>query len=55
MSTSPPQHPTVLSGPGVVRGHVVAAVGVLRDRLAERWTLVALAEVHLSHFSSFVP
>ena len=34
---------------GVVRGHVVAAVGVLRVRLAEPWTLDALAsEVHLS-------
>ena len=34
---------------GVVRGHVVAAVGVLRCRLAEPWTLDALArEVHLS-------
>ncbi|HTU31493.1 MAG TPA: AraC family transcriptional regulator [Solirubrobacteraceae bacterium] len=34
---------------GVVRGHVVAAVGILRDRLAEPWTLDRLAdEVHLS-------
>lgn len=34
---------------GVVRGHVVTAVGVLRDRLAEPWTLDSLAaEVHLS-------
>jgi transcriptional regulator GlxA family with amidase domain len=33
----------------VVRGHVVAAVVVLRVRLAERWSLDALAcEVHLS-------
>jgi transcriptional regulator GlxA family with amidase domain len=32
-----------------VRGHVVAAVGVLRARLAEPWSLDALAnEVHLS-------
>ncbi len=38
-----------LAGRGVVRGHVVAAVGVLRGRLAEPWTLNALAdEVHLS-------
>lgn len=34
---------------GVVRGHTVTAVGILRDRLAEPWTLDALAnEVHLS-------
>jgi transcriptional regulator GlxA family with amidase domain len=34
---------------GVVRGHVVTAVGVLRNRLAEPWTLDLLAEeVHLS-------
>ena len=34
---------------GVVRGHVVAAVSILRDRLAEPWTLDRLAdEVHLS-------
>lgn len=34
---------------GIVRGHVVAAVGVLQDRLDEQWTLSALAdEVHLS-------
>jgi transcriptional regulator GlxA family with amidase domain len=34
---------------GVVRGHVVTAVGLLRDRLAEPWTLDTLAaEVHLS-------
>lgn len=34
---------------GVVRGHVVTAIGVLRDRLAEPWTLDSLAaEVHLS-------
>jgi transcriptional regulator GlxA family with amidase domain len=34
---------------GVVRGHVVTAVCVLRDRLAEPWTLDSLAaEVHLS-------
>lgn len=33
----------------IVRGHVVAAVGVLRSRLAEPWRLGALAdEVHLS-------
>jgi transcriptional regulator GlxA family with amidase domain len=34
---------------GVVRGHVVVAVGILRDRLYEQWTLSSLAEeVHLS-------
>jgi transcriptional regulator GlxA family with amidase domain len=34
---------------GVVRGHVVTAVGVLRNRLAEPWTLDLLTEeVHLS-------
>jgi AraC family transcriptional regulator len=34
---------------GVVRGHVVVAVGILGDRLAEQWTLSSLAEeVHLS-------
>lgn len=35
---------------GVVRGHVVTAVGVLHTRIAEPWTLNALArEVTLSH------
>ena len=29
---------------GVVRGHVETAVGALRDRLAEPWTLTTLAE-----------
>ena len=34
---------------GLVRGHVVVAIKVLRARLAEPWTLDALAsEVHLS-------
>ena len=34
---------------GVVRGHVVAAVEVLRKRITEPWTLDSLAEeVHLS-------
>jgi transcriptional regulator GlxA family with amidase domain len=39
-----------VSGPrGVVRGHVVVAVEVLRSRMAESWSLDALAdEVHLS-------
>lgn len=38
-----------MAGRGVIRGHVVAAVGVLRSRLAEPWTLSLLAqEVHLS-------
>ncbi|MDA8329861.1 MAG: helix-turn-helix transcriptional regulator [Candidatus Dormibacteraeota bacterium] len=40
---------STLAPHGVVRGHVVAAVGVLRPRLAEPWTLDSLAEeVHLS-------
>ena len=38
-----PQSRTLSSGPisshGIVRGHVVTAVGVLRNRLAEPWTL----------------
>ncbi|HTR69889.1 MAG TPA: AraC family transcriptional regulator [Mycobacteriales bacterium] len=34
---------------GIVRGHVVTAVSVLRTRMAEPWTFDALAkEVHLS-------
>jgi transcriptional regulator GlxA family with amidase domain len=34
---------------GVVRGHAGTAAGVLRDHLAEPWTLDSLAnEVHLS-------
>jgi transcriptional regulator GlxA family with amidase domain len=41
-----PAPPTVR---GVVRGHVVTAVAVMRERLAESWSLDALAdEVHLS-------
>lgn len=40
---------TARASHGVVRGHVVTAVGLLRPRLAEPWTLDALAdEVHLS-------
>lgn len=31
---------------GVVRGHVVAAVGILRDRLDEPWTLSARVPRH---------
>ena len=47
-STSP-DTPKSSSPRGVVRGHVVTAVRVLRDRMAEQWTLDALAdEVHLS-------
>lgn len=46
---SPPRHDAIRGSHGVVRGHVVAAAGILRDRLAKRWTLDALAEeVHLS-------
>ena len=38
-----------VAGHGVVRGHVVTVVGLLRTRLAEPWSLDALAEeVHLS-------
>lgn len=34
---------------GVVRGHVVVAIKLLRERIADPWTLDALAEeVHLS-------
>ncbi len=34
---------------GIVRGHVVAAIDILRARVGEPWTLNALAEeVHLS-------
>jgi AraC family transcriptional regulator len=34
---------------GVIRGHVAAAVGILRARITEPWTLGALAdEIHLS-------
>jgi len=37
------------TGRGVVRGHVVVAIDVLRTRLREPWTLTTLAEeVHLS-------
>lgn len=44
-----PDTPESSSPRGVVRGHVVTAVRVLRDRMAEQWTLDALAdEVHLS-------
>src|ERR1700677_1633027 len=48
-SSPPSQEPGMLAGHGVVRGHVVAAVGVLRTRLAESWALAALASAgHLS-------
>lgn len=41
--------PAVPAVRGVVRGHVVTAVGVLRSRITEPWTLNSLAdEVHLS-------
>ena len=41
--------PVVPGEHGVVRGHVVVAIKLLRERLAEPWTLDALAkEVHLS-------
>lgn len=39
----------MLAAHGVVRGHVVTTVQILRTRLAEPWTLDTLAaEVHLS-------
>lgn len=38
-SPSSQQPPGTLVGHGVLRGHVVVAVGVLRNRLAEPWTL----------------
>jgi transcriptional regulator GlxA family with amidase domain len=47
----PPTSPgrTTVAGHGIVRGHVITAVNVLRARLAEPWTLDALAdEIHLS-------
>lgn len=45
----PPRPEPAFAVRGVVRGHVVVAVKVLRERLAEPWTLDALAgEVHLS-------
>jgi transcriptional regulator GlxA family with amidase domain len=44
-----PKIERVLAPRGVTRGHVVTAVGVLRTRWAESWTLDSLAEeVHLS-------
>ena len=46
-----PLTPAPTAPRGVVRGHVAAAITVLRARLAEPWTLDALAgEVHLSRF-----
>lgn len=48
-SAPPAQHSTTPTSHGVVRGHAVSAVGALRSRLAEPWSLTALAaEVHLS-------
>lgn len=48
-STQHSQPPGAVAKHGVVRGHVVTTVGVLRARLAEPWTLDALAhEVNLS-------
>ena len=44
-----PPTPALIAPHGVVRGHVVTAVGVMRERLAEPWTLDTLAaEIHLS-------
>ncbi len=55
-TTSPAAPPVqaVHASRGVVRGHVTAAVGVLRSRLAEPWTDGSLAEeVHLSRSHLF--
>lgn len=49
--TAPPEvpQPDLTATHGVVRGHVVVAVKLMRERIAEPWTLDALAEeVHLS-------
>ena len=44
-----PSQPITLAPRGVVRGHVIVAVNLLRERIAEPWTLNALArEVNLS-------
>lgn len=49
MTASPPQHPTAPTRHGVVRGHVVVAIKLMREQIAEPWTLNSLAaEVHLS-------
>jgi AraC-like DNA-binding protein len=49
LSASTVLAPASMAGRGVIMGHVVVAVGVLRSRLAEPWTLGLLAqEVHLS-------
>jgi hypothetical protein len=42
--TNPPAD--ALNGHGVVRGHVVIAVNILRARIAESWTLGSLASDH---------
>ncbi len=45
----PTERTATLVTRGVVHGHVVVAVNLLRERIAEPWTLNALAEeVHLS-------
>lgn len=42
------QHHALCCAHGVLRGHAVTAIGVLRERLTEPWTLEALAnEVQL--------
>lgn len=47
--TAASRHAITLVPHGVVRGHVVVAVRLLRERIAEPWTLDSLAdEVHLS-------
>jgi transcriptional regulator GlxA family with amidase domain len=48
------QHVNARAVHGVKRGHVVVAVKLMRERLAEPWTLGALAEaVHLSRSQLF--
>jgi transcriptional regulator GlxA family with amidase domain len=48
-TTGPPRLCEPTAAHGVVRGHAITAVGVLRARMAERWTLDSLAdEVYLS-------
>lgn len=47
--TAASRHAITLALHGVVRGHVVVAVSLLRERIAEPWALDSLADaVHLS-------
>jgi transcriptional regulator GlxA family with amidase domain len=48
-SNRPPKPEPAFAIRGVVRGHAVVAIKLLRDHLADPWTLDSLAEeVHLS-------